>query len=837
MPTLHPDKCYTQQPQRLAITTPQTLPHNWLRDFYELLSAQLKLNDDKAQAQEDYDQQANIWGQLTKKELFFKALERHMGEQSTYSLNPQLLDSFRTLYFLFTHRQTTDDKRYLIASRIVDNVEQCTQGFTNQVNYLITLFNMPQNQDELIAQVRFKLVDRIARIIAAKNTQGIHVHNRVIEVALNAGFGVWPINTGDVYFHTGSQDLPDEVIISRIQTGFANHFQLFALLNALRAELEALIAPHGYQGRGDLEHDYKKEEYEKFFECLNLFVPRQMSELLEIDEMSGKITDINWQYVKHQLLQKLSTEDYVTLAQGEAALLDGLLLDESRLLDSKTLNTLIPHGYELVQSLEFFSEWSMEQKAALVSAYLNHKSPNDQKEVLTVLNNEAPQLTAQLKKEPNLQAIYFAIAITEKDAASVRTYIEQGKDINEALLLLFSPAHKSETLYWLHEHPHLLQKMTVAGINTVIDEGKYQGKTVAETLVSTKKGRQLLLENSLLQTLLAQTTMANTLADSLQQAKTERSAMPTQEGFFKKPNPLAIELVQAVVYGDLRKSEALLQGNRALLETLLIEKVTVIDYSRRKVKQKTAFQAALCAMDDELCAMLAEYMPKEEMVRQYQAIFPEGHETYSQEQTQFDFSQIVQAVSKSSDADIRKALSLELPNNTKLWCNLEQFRADFTNRSSQEVVFNPQHLLKAFELYDSQFDRWIWNQRDLFWRQVIGFIQRFLPANIAMDFAQGLYNRAESQEKAVRSFKFKYGGGSIFPPVFDSFSGLGYESACGRGAACWDGPAVGGCVVGPRGPARAWPGFSKLMSSKNSELGRIIQTEAGLHHPDSCLIL
>ena len=273
MPILNPDKCYTQQPKRLAITVPTTLPRHWRTDFYALLSAQLKLNDDKTQAQEVFDHQTNQVVLLTEKEKFYKELDRHVGPQSTYSLKPQLLDSFRTLYVLFTHPKTTDDKRYLIASRIADNVEQCTPGFTNQVNYLITLFNMPQNQDELIAQVRFKLVDRIARMIAEKNTQGIHVHNRVIEVARNAGFGVWPINTGDVYFHTGSQNLSDADIISRIQTGFTNHFQLFALLNALRDELETLMGVTGYQGKRDLEHDYKKEEYEKFCECLNRFVP------------------------------------------------------------------------------------------------------------------------------------------------------------------------------------------------------------------------------------------------------------------------------------------------------------------------------------------------------------------------------------------------------------------------------------------------------------------------------------------------------------------------------------------------------------------------------------
>ncbi len=57
-------------------------------------------------------------------------------------------------------------------------------------------------------------------------------------------------------------------------------------------------------------------------------------------------------------------------------------------------------------------------------------------------------------------------------------------------------------------------------------------------------------------------------------------------------------------------------------------------------------------------------------------------------QTPFDFSQIVEAIGQSSDADVQKALYLELPNNTVLWSNLLQFRADFTQRSSQETVFN-----------------------------------------------------------------------------------------------------------------------------------------------------
>jgi len=779
MPILNPNKCYAQQPKTLVITLPATLPAKWLTDFCELLAVQLKLDDDKT-SHEVFNHQTNQVDLLTKKEIFFKELNRHAGENSGYSKKSQLLESLSTLYAIFTHPKTSNEQKSLIALRIAEDVKECSPGFHDRVNYVIILFNMPQNLAQLMAQARFKLADRIAGILASKSAQGVHVHNRVIQVAHEAGFGVWPINTNDLYYGTGSSDLSDADIIKRLQTGFDNHFQLFALLNALCEQIEALIAVHGYQGKSELGNEYENEAYEKFCECCNYFIPSEMGELLEIDITSGKVIDLNWRHVKRALLQKLIEEDYVRLSQEEVA----SILKE----DAQTLMPLISNHYELAACLQFFSVWSLEKKSALVLTYLQSQSPSAQTEILTIIYNEAPQLTAQLKTEPRLQAMYFKIAIADKDVAAVRRYVEQGADINAGLLVLFAPEHKRDTLYWLHEQPVLLQKLTTTGMNTVIGQGKYQGKTVAETLVSTKKGRQLVLENNTLQILLSETTIANTISDHLQQAQIERNTTNTAVGFFKKLNPMAIQLVQSIVYGDLKKADDLLRAHPTLLRTLLTEKVTVKDYSRRKVKQ-TAFGAALCAMDDELCEKLARYMTQEEMNDQYQTIFPAGHEAYYQAQAPFDFGQIVAVISNSNDADVEKALSLELPNKKSLWVALEQFRADFTKRSNQEVVFNPQHLIKAFELYDEKYDNrtLTLKQRDLFWRQVIGYVQRFLPANIAMDFAQGLHARVYSKEKSNRSFNFTCDGGSIFPLSLDSsLAGLGYNYA---GAGCWDGRA------------------------------------------------
>ena len=269
---------------------------------------------------------------------------------------------------------------------------------------------------------------------------------------------------------------------------------------------------------------------------------------------------------------------------------------------------------------------------------------------------------------------------------------------------------------------------------------------------------------------------------------------------------LVNSIVLVVVQGDLNQTETLIAQKPELSSA----KGEAIDYSRRLVSDVTPFQAALCAWDDEMWEMLEKYMTSEEVARQYQEIFPEGHEKYFADQTSFDFSVIVNAITQGSAADVQAALNKK-QDDSLLCQSLNQFRADFTALSYQEKVFNPKHLIKALELYDQQFENWDWPKRDLFWRQVIGFTQRFLPANIAQDFAQGLNYRVEEKEKSRRSFNFRFGGGSIYPLIFDSLSGLGFDYAVlERGGRTWwraaGGP--GACL------------FSKLMSSKNISLAK-----------------
>src|SRR3990167_8481479 len=122
MPILNPNKCYAQQPKSLVITATESLPAQWLTDFYERLAVQLKLDDDKT-TYEVFNHRTNQVDLLTKKAIFFKELNRHAGENSDYSKKLQLLESLSTLYAIFTHPKTSNEQKSLIAARIAEDVK------------------------------------------------------------------------------------------------------------------------------------------------------------------------------------------------------------------------------------------------------------------------------------------------------------------------------------------------------------------------------------------------------------------------------------------------------------------------------------------------------------------------------------------------------------------------------------------------------------------------------------------------------------------------------------------------------------------------------------------
>ncbi len=236
---------------------------------------------------------------------------------------------------------------------------------------------------------------------------------------------------------------------------------------------------------------------------------------------------------------------------------------------------------------------------------------------------------------------------------------------------------------------------------------------------------------------------------------------------------------------------------------------------------------------------------KKELEIQFVEVFNDGVEAHDAEQQNnvFNFDAILSAIVKANPADLDAALNkigaqftesdearAKPDSEISLTEALNRFREQFTQLSHQEKVFNPHHLLRAFEVYNALWDQCErdgsdrnYKKRDLFWRQIIGFCQRFMPACYAQAFSQGLYYLVKVDqpdswrpEAFKRDLKLRCDNLSYFPLPRDSRSGFGFDFAI---YVQW---ANGGRLAA--GARRlcgvAWTAwfFQKLLSSKNSRL-------------------
>jgi len=255
---------------------------------------------------------------------------------------------------------------------------------------------------------------------------------------------------------------------------------------------------------------------------------------------------------------------------------------------------------------------------------------------------------------------------------------------------------------------------------------------------------------------------------------------PPQQSAQVRPNPTSpIEtLVQHVAYGEQEEAERLLQSDPTLLTQ--IAAVTMIGHSGRTVSG-TPLQIALHEWDDDMWKMMEPYFNQipngqAEKERQIQPRYPHAA---------FNFSAIIAAIDAASEIDLEAALNKE-QNNTAICRALNTFRQSFTERSMQDSPFSPQHLVTAFGAYHikKKYDHWTWNRQDLFWCQVIGFAERFVPACYAQAFSQGLPEIVDKGQTLTRDLQSSYyPRRSFFPLASSSFSGLGFDFALDGGGA------------------------------------------------------
>ena len=173
----------------------------------------------------------------------------------------------------------------------------------------------------------------------------------------------------------------------------------------------------------------------------------------------------------------------------------------------------------------------------------------------------------------------------------------------------------------------------------------------------------------------------------------------------------------------------------------------------------------------------------------------------------YDFTSLVTAINTNTDVEVE----------------LEAFRKHFGPRIIKPSErFNPEPLLDAMQVYINNYDPWSSEQCSLFWRQVIGYLQRMLPACYAQAFCQGLYNVTDGNEPLKRSLKLA-DGTSFYPVDPSSRAEVGFDFGVYSYLL-----ATGRCGVDGRSPGRAGArcaqrDFSKLMSSKNVSIAKLMQ--------------
>ncbi len=253
----------------------------------------------------------------------------------------------------------------------------------------------------------------------------------------------------------------------------------------------------------------------------------------------------------------------------------------------------------------------------------------------------------------------------------------------------------------------------------------------------------------------------------------------------------------------------------------------------------TLYRTALATEDTQLAKMIKAKLIKvggEKAANdQYNAQFPEGWEAKEEERWAPIFKQLkvmTEAIRYATHHDIVSSghsnHNLTVRDGSYVAIELATFRsmldATLNDAATAGRHFNPNFLLKAFQLYDDHYQDYFGNNWDdpramAFWQLVIGYVERFLPVNYIQAFFDRLcmsedkLRKGEPQARSLKFEVFDEGRNSWGPVDFYplSTSRLGFNFAIYADSFLRD-------IRTPLG--LEWGlgrTFSKLMSIKNSK--------------------
>jgi hypothetical protein len=282
------------------------------------------------------------------------------------------------------------------------------------------------------------------------------------------------------------------------------------------------------------------------------------------------------------------------------------------------------------------------------------------------------------------------------------------------------------------------------------------------------------------------------------------------------PESKIAKLLHYVAYGDPINVKKMLDQD----VRLLLEASNVKDPAGNLILRVTPYECALGAGDDGMAKIIQSYFllieeGEKEEARQYARYKPYIDNLMTQ--SSYDLTELFNVLKNSNHYEVKAALEFD-EHKSCLQNALDEFRKAFAPRIITEGMhFNYQNLLNAYLVFMIEFEKLklYWHNFDkclLLWRQMIGYIQRGLPACDRQAFAQGIYYIAIMGEKLKRSFDERTGTGQF--PITDNnkIVTLGYQASfgdCGRQLTI---------IVDVKTLRDAWTAFDNLCRTKTANL-------------------
>jgi len=249
-------------------------------------------------------------------------LKRHLkSDQDTQKLR----DDLSVIYFRLTGKldtalgALTEFQRTDLICTLTEDINQCTPGFINRVNSIVFSLQKSQSLDQLLYEVRKKIVDRVAAdvVYSAKSIHAIHIWNAVTIIAsklvcIRANY------KQDVYRDIGFKFT--DLIIAGLKKSFKEDYTPFKIPVLLADRLHEILMESGdYTGCKKNEGGYSPAPMERIIAIIKRFLPRldweQCFVTTDLDPDYPCIEDLNWPALRQYFFNELYDKGYFNLEQ------------------------------------------------------------------------------------------------------------------------------------------------------------------------------------------------------------------------------------------------------------------------------------------------------------------------------------------------------------------------------------------------------------------------------------------------------------------------------------------------------------------------------------------